>query len=95
MVCEKLETGRLTAVDRSPAMIAAALRRNDIYVKRRRAEFLVQELEALDLGDRRFDLIFAIRVGPFHRDPARAEALVAPWLAPGGRIRSFYDEPAQ
>jgi ubiquinone/menaquinone biosynthesis C-methylase UbiE len=93
MVCERLEGGRLTAVDRSPKMIEAAARRNAAYVAAGKAEFLVQDLEALDLGDRRFDLIFAVRVGLFDREPERTHALVAPWLAPGGRVRAFFDRP--
>jgi ubiquinone/menaquinone biosynthesis C-methylase UbiE len=92
-VCERLDGGCLTAVDRSPRMIAAAARRNAAHVAAGRAEFLVAELEALDLGERRFDLVFAVRVGLFHREPERAQALVAPWLAPGGTVASFFDPP--
>jgi len=90
-VCELLESGRLTAVDRSPKMIAAAERRNAACVEAGKAEFLVRELEDLDLGDRRFDKIFAVRVGLFHREPERARALAEPWLASGGSIAAFYD----
>ena len=93
MVCERLDGGRLTAVDRSPKMIAAARRRNAAHVEAGRAEFLVARLEALDLGDRRFDVIFAVRVGLFHREPERARGLAEPWLAPGGRILAFFDVP--
>ena len=93
-VCERLDGGRLTAIDRSPTMIAAATRRNARHVDAGRAEFLVAELEQLDLGDRRFDLVFAVRVGLFHRDPDRARELAAPWLAPGGTIHAFFDAPA-
>jgi len=93
LVCERLVAGRYTAVDRSAKMIAAAANRNAGFVEAGRAEFIVGELEALDLGDRRFDLIFAVRVGLFHREPARAEEFVEPWLAPGGRVLSFYDTP--
>jgi ubiquinone/menaquinone biosynthesis C-methylase UbiE len=83
-----LERGaRLTAIDRSPKMIEAAARRNAAYVKAGAAEFLVAHLEDLDLGDRRFDVIFAVRVRRFHADPQIAER----WLAPGGRIVSEYD----
>ena len=96
MVCERLETGRLTAVDRSPKMIEAAARRNTSYVDAGKAEFLLASLEDLDLGDRRFDVIFAVRVGLFHREPERARrALAEPWLAQGGRIRAFFDPPAR
>jgi ubiquinone/menaquinone biosynthesis C-methylase UbiE len=93
LVCERLEGGRLTAVDRSPKMIQAAARRNAAHVEAGKAEFLVAALEDLDLGDRRFDKIFAVRVGLFHRNPERAQALAERWLAPGGQVRAFFDEP--
>lgn len=93
MVCERLEGGRLTAIDRSPTMIDAAAQRNAAYVEAGKAEFLVASLEDVDLGERRFDLIFAVRVGLFSREPERAHALVERWLAPGGSVRAFFDPP--
>jgi ubiquinone/menaquinone biosynthesis C-methylase UbiE len=93
MVCERLEGGRLTAIDRSPKMIAAAGQRNAASVEAGKAEFLVAGLEDVDLGERRFDLIFAVRVGLFYREPGRAHITVEPWLAPGGRVRAFFDPP--
>jgi ubiquinone/menaquinone biosynthesis C-methylase UbiE len=95
MICEALTTGVLTAVDRSPTMVEAAARRNRRYVERGTAEFLVADLEDLHLGERRFDLVFAVRVGLFHRDPVRARGLVEPWLADGGRLEAFYDAPSR
>jgi ubiquinone/menaquinone biosynthesis C-methylase UbiE len=92
-VCERLEHGRLTAIDRSPKMIEAARRRNATYVEAGTAEFLLATLEELDLGDRRFDTVFAVRVGLFHREPARARGLVEPYLAPGGTIVTVFDRP--
>jgi len=93
MVCERLDGGRLTAIDRSAKMIEAAARRNAAYVDAGKAEFLVADIENADLGDRRFDVVFSVRVGLFHREPELAHALVAPRLAPGGRVRAFYDSP--
>jgi ubiquinone/menaquinone biosynthesis C-methylase UbiE len=93
LVCERLDEGFLTAIDRSAKMIEAATRRNAAYVAAGRAEFLVASLEQLELGDRRFDKVFAVRVGLFHREPDRATGLVEPWLAPGGQVLAFYDEP--
>ncbi len=93
LVCERLDGGRLTAIDRSPKMIEAARRRNAAHVAAGRAEFLVAALEDLDLGERRFDLVFAVRVGLFDREPERARALAARWLAPGGRIVATFDAP--
>jgi ubiquinone/menaquinone biosynthesis C-methylase UbiE len=94
LVCERLEGGHLTAVDRSSKMIEAARRRNAPYIEAGKAEFLVATLEDLDLGDRRFDKIFAIRVGLFHRDPDRARGLVERWLAPSGAVFAFFDSPS-
>jgi ubiquinone/menaquinone biosynthesis C-methylase UbiE len=94
-LCERLTGGHLTAVDRSPKMIDAAARRNAEHVAAGRAEFLVAELEDLALGERHFDLVLAVRVGLFHREPERARALVAPWLAPCGTVHAPFDPPAR
>ncbi len=93
LVCQRLEGGHITAVDRSSKMIEAARRRNAAYVQAGKAEFLVASLEALDLGDRRFDKVFAIRVGLFHRDPDGAHRMAERWLAPGGAVFAFFDPP--
>ncbi len=93
-VCERLDGGRLTAIDRSPKMIEAAARRNAAFVEAGTAEFVVSTLENLDLGDRRFDIVFAVRVGLFHREPDRARRLAERWLAPGGTLRAVFDPPA-
>ena len=94
LICRRLVGGRLTGIDRSPKMVAAASRRNARHVAAGVAEFVVGDLEHVDLGDRRFDKILAARVGLFHRDPERANALAARWLASGGAIFAFYDTPA-
>jgi len=96
MVCERLAAGdgRLTAIDRSAKMIAAATRRNATFVDAGTAEFFVARLEELGLGDRRFDVVFAVRVGLFAREPQRARALVEPWLKPDGRVVAVFDPPA-
>ena len=94
LVCERLEGRHLSAVDRSATMIQAATRRNAAYVEAGKAEFLIADLEDLDLGDHRFDKIFAVRVGLFHREPERARTLVERYLAPGGAVFAFFDPPS-
>ncbi len=79
---------QVTALDRSQKMIAAAKKRNPA------AECIVASLEDVDLGERRFDAILAVRVGLFHREPERARALAERWLAPGGRLLVETDFPA-
>jgi ubiquinone/menaquinone biosynthesis C-methylase UbiE len=92
-VCERLVGGHLTGVDRSAKMVEAAARRNAVYVDAGKADFIVARLEELDLGDRRFDKIFAVRVGLFHREPERARQLAEQWLAPGGTLTAVFDPP--
>jgi len=92
-VCERLEGGRLTAIDRSRKMIEAATRRNAAHVTAGKAEFLLADLEELELGDRRFDKILAVRVGLFHRDPDLANACAERWLAPDGAVLTVFDTP--
>jgi ubiquinone/menaquinone biosynthesis C-methylase UbiE len=91
LVCERLGRGHLTAVDQSPKMVEAASRRNAACIEAGKAEFLVADLEELDLGRRRFDKIFAVRVGLFHREPDRARDLAERWLAPEGMLLAVYD----
>lgn len=95
LVCERLDGGSYVAVDRSPKMIAAAARRNAAFVNAGRARFLVAALESLDLGEQRFDKVFAMRVRLFVDEPERARALARRWLAPGGRLFVEYDEPGK
>jgi ubiquinone/menaquinone biosynthesis C-methylase UbiE len=92
-VCERLTGGRLVAIDRSAKMIEAAERRNAVFIAAGKAEFLVANFEDLDLGEHRFDKIFAVRVAFFDREPERARALVERWLAPGGKASAFFDRP--
>lgn len=92
-ICERLTAGRLLAIDRSEKMIAAAAARNEAHVKSGKAVFLLAALEDADLGRRRFNKILAVRVGLFHREPARARALAERWLAPDGKIFAVYDAP--
>lgn len=95
LVCARLDGGRYVAVDRSPKMIAAAARRNQAFVEAGRASFLVAPLESLDLGEQRFDKVFAMRVRLFVDEPERARALAQRWLAPGGRLFVEYDAPGK
>jgi ubiquinone/menaquinone biosynthesis C-methylase UbiE len=93
LICGRLTTGRYTAIDRSETMIHAAARRNQAFVERGIAEFIVVDIETADLGARRFDVALAMRVRLFHAERARATALVRQWLAPDGRLFVQYDAP--
>src|SRR5919199_6709804 len=72
LVCERLTTGTITAIDRSPKMIAMATRRNRGHVDSGRAVLEAVALEDADLGDRLFDKVFAFNVAPFWLRPEAA-----------------------
>ena len=96
LVCERLgPRGRILAIDRSKTMIAAAGRRNRLHVKSGRAVLEAVALEDVDLGNQRFDKIFAFNVAPFWLEPNEALSIVREHLAPGGAVYVFWDARRQ
>jgi SAM-dependent methyltransferase len=91
LVCERLTRGTITAIDRSPKMIAMARRRNREHVDAGRAVLEVSALEDADLGDRRFDKVFAFNVAPFWLQPKAAFASVREYLTRDGAFYLFWD----
>jgi ubiquinone/menaquinone biosynthesis C-methylase UbiE len=90
LVCERLCTGRITALDRSPKMIEMAERRNQANAPK--ARFIATSLEEADLGDATYDKIFAVHVAALHK-PGEALDTVRRRLAPGGRVYLFSQAP--
>jgi cyclopropane fatty-acyl-phospholipid synthase-like methyltransferase len=87
LVCDRLTSGHIHALDRSATMIAMAEKRNSAAVAAGRASFQTAALDLADLGGQRFDTIFAIHVGVFLRgDPTREMQIVRRHLTPGGRF---------
>jgi ubiquinone/menaquinone biosynthesis C-methylase UbiE len=86
LVCRRLTTGRVTAIDRSQKMIDVALKRNAPHVAAGKAVLICTTLEDADFGEQRFDKVFGVHFPPFRRDPAATGALVERLLAPGGTI---------
>jgi SAM-dependent methyltransferase len=91
LVCERLTTGTITAIDRSPRMIEMATRRNREHVDAGRAVLEAVALEDADLGDRRFDKVFAFNVAPFWQRPEAALGAVREHLARDGAVYVFWD----
>jgi SAM-dependent methyltransferase len=91
LVCERLKTGTITAIDRSPKMIEMATRRNRKHVDAGRAALEAVALEDADLGDRRFDKIFAFNVAPFWLQPEAALGALRGHLARRGAVYVFWD----
>ena len=91
LVCERLTTGTINAIDRSPKMIAMATRRNREHVDAGKAVLEAIALEDADLGDRRFEKVFAFNVAPFWQQPQAALGAVREHLARDGAVYLFWD----
>lgn len=88
LVCERLTTGTILAIDRSPKMIDAAARRNAAYPN---ASFQVAEFHEAELDGQRFDKILAIHLPVLLRgEPDRELAIIRKVLAPGGELFVSY-----
>jgi cyclopropane fatty-acyl-phospholipid synthase-like methyltransferase len=90
LVCERLDAGRITAVDRSPKMIEAATRRNRAHGDK--ARFVVSSIEDAELGDETYDKVFAAHVAALEK-PGRPLDVVRGRLVPGGSLYLFSQAP--
>ena len=93
LVCERLGEGRMTAIDRSRTMIDAAARRNREHLESGRLALEAVALEHADLGDERFEKVFALRVAAFWRRPEAMLGIARGLLVPGGTLHLFGDSP--
>jgi SAM-dependent methyltransferase len=91
LVCERLTTGTITAIDRSPKMIAMATRRNREHIATGRAVLKTAALDKADFGEARFDKAFAFNVAPFWLAPKEALGIVRQHLVPHGAVYIFWD----
>src|ERR671921_2418442 len=91
LVCERLTSGRITAIDRSKKMIEMAARRNREHVAGGRAVLKTTALEKADFGNERFDKVFAFNVAPFWLQPKAALGIVREHLARDGAVYLFWD----
>jgi SAM-dependent methyltransferase len=90
LICERLDGGRITALDRSPKMIEMARKRNRACADR--ARFVTARIEEADLGDEAYDKVLAVHVSALHT-PGRALKVVRDRLASGGRFYLFSQAP--
>ncbi|HLT11382.1 MAG TPA: class I SAM-dependent methyltransferase [Micromonosporaceae bacterium] len=96
LVCERLTTGRIVAIDRSPVMVTFAQRRNQRCLAAGRAEFLAVALADFNPGRQRFGKIFAVNVSAFWLGPALEELRhLQRLLARGGAIYLCYEQPTE
>jgi trans-aconitate methyltransferase len=91
LVAEKLDGGRITAIDRSTTAIERAARRNDAHVSTGTVVLRNTDLAGFRCDQASFDKAFAVNVNVFWVRDATAEIRVL-WeaLRPGGILHLVY-----
>jgi trans-aconitate methyltransferase len=94
IVCDQLDRGSITGIDRSATAIARAIQRNVEHVASGRAVLRQVDLAALALPGTRFHKVFAINVNLFWLPSAATElTIIRKHLRPGGVLHLFYETP--
>ncbi|GLH96585.1 SAM-dependent methyltransferase [Phytohabitans aurantiacus] len=94
LICERLDGGRVTAIDRSITAVKQAEQRNEANVTAGKVVFQAAPLDTANLEGERFDKVFAVNVNLFWvRSSARELDIVRRLLKPGGAMYLFYEPP--
>lgn len=92
VICARLETGRLFAIDRSESGVDRTKRRNARYVAAGRLVVRQIDLATLRVPVKRLTKVFAFNVNLFWvRDCAEEMALLHERVLPGGCVYLFYE----
>ena len=94
LICERLTTGRLVAIDRSATAITAARKRNRAHEASGRATFVQAALAAAHFEGQRFDGILAINVNVFWRQPWKELEAIKRISKPATRLCLVFQPPS-
>jgi cyclopropane fatty-acyl-phospholipid synthase-like methyltransferase len=95
LICRTLSTGTIVGIDRSKPMIAQAAHRNREHVAEGRAAFEAVALADAELGEERFDKVFAVNVRLFRADATREADVLRHALSPEGALYLFQQHPSE
>ena len=94
LVCERLDDGTITAIDRSATQVERAKRRNEEHIASGKAAIHVAEVADAPGGP--YDKVFAVNVNLFWTGPASRELQrIRAAVAPGGALYLFYEPPRE
>lgn len=93
LVAARLQEGKITMVDRSEAMIRAALKRNAAFATAGKLDAVCCSITELRAHRQRYDRIFAFNVNVFLENAAEEWEITKMLLAPGGRLCLFSQPP--
>jgi SAM-dependent methyltransferase len=95
LILPQLAGGTYTGLDRSPAMTAQAMKRNQLAVESGRATFVVASVEDAVFDADEFDRIFLVNVNLHLHQPGRDLANIRSWLTPGGTFVAVSHPPVE
>jgi ubiquinone/menaquinone biosynthesis C-methylase UbiE len=93
LLAERLTNGHVTALDRSPTMVAAAEARNEEAVRAGRVAAVCGSFGAVRLDASDVDHVLAVNVAAFARQPEVCLRETARVLRPGGRLWWAFQTP--
>jgi SAM-dependent methyltransferase len=93
LICDRLTTGNIMAIDRSAKMIASAKERNHVNIRSGKAIIDLVALEETDFGSRSFSKIFAFNLNVFWMDPVAELEIVGRFLDQTGSFFIFHNPP--
>lgn len=93
LICERLTSGHLTAIDRSSIAIARARLRLRDHLATGRATLVRTSLADATLPRRRFDRVLAVNVNVFWIGPDAELEVLVPAMKPNGVLCLVYQPP--
>lgn len=93
LICEKLSSGKITAIDQSEKMIAIAGKRNQNAIASGRAVFHTSALHEVDFAGQQFNKIFAVNINVFWLKPSQELSVIKKLLMPSGILYLIYEPP--
>jgi predicted TPR repeat methyltransferase len=93
LISSKLVDGTITAIDQSEKMIRMARNKNVDHETKGKARFVSGLFHEADLGQRRFNKIFAVNVNIFWMKGDLELHIFKQWLQAGGTVYLFNQPP--
>ncbi|TDH21635.1 class I SAM-dependent methyltransferase [Segetibacter sp. 3557_3] len=93
VIAAQLHGGSLLAIDKSPAMLEKARKRNQAFINSGVSAFVSAEFAKANLPAAYFDCILAFNVNFFWKDPVVELASIRSALKPRGKLSIFLQAP--
>jgi ubiquinone/menaquinone biosynthesis C-methylase UbiE len=93
-VAQKLTTGRITAIDKSEAMIRMASKRNHSWITVGKVHLVADDFAEVSLAEQ-YDKIFTFNVSVFWKEPEKELKQIRQYLKVGGKFYLFHQPPVE